>query len=75
MRSFYGNPAALVTMAMKSNHKLPHQLTYDDIMRASNFEGGTIDNTVSQIFATYKVDQYEWAHMLFENDSGRLSHD
>ena len=71
--SFRGNPAALVTRAMKSSHKLPHELTYDDIIRASYYEGGTIENIVSQVFAAYKVDQYEWAHTHFETASGLVS--
>ena len=72
--SFNKNPAALVTMAMKRNHKLPHELTYDDIMRAFYYEGGTIENTVSEVFAAYKVDQYEWAHARFEADSEPISY-
>ena len=68
--SFNENPAALVTMAMKRTGKLPHELTYDDIMRASHYEGGTIANTISEVFAAYKVDQYDWAHARFESDTG-----
>ena len=47
--SFGGNPAALITMAMKRTGKLPHELTDDDIMRASHYEGGTIANTNSNV--------------------------
>ena len=72
--SFNQDPAALVTMAMKRSRKLPHELTYEDIMRASHYEGGTIANTVSNVFAAYKVDQYEWAHARFEADPGLVSY-
>ena len=66
LNSFNENPAALVTMAMKLAGKLPHQLTYDDIVQASYYEGGTIANQISQVFVAYKVDQYDWAHTTFE---------
>ena len=67
-----GNPAALITMAMKFTGKLAHELTYDDIMRASHYQGGTIDNTISKVFAAYKVDQHDWAHARFETASGAV---
>ena len=38
-KNFDGNPAALLSAAMKLADKLPHELTYDDIMRASHYEG------------------------------------
>ena len=66
--SFNGNPAALITLAMKRTEKLPHELTHDDIMGASHYEGGTIANTISEVFAAYKVDQYVWAHARVETD-------
>ena len=67
--SFNQNPAALVTMAMKLSRKLPHELTYDDIVHASHYEGGTIANTISEVFVAYKVDQYDWAHTTFEGQA------
>ena len=47
---------------MRLSHKLPHEVTREDILRASHFEGKTIGNQLSQIFARYKVEQYVWAH-------------
>lgn len=64
--SFQGDPAALVTLSMKLSGKLPHELTYNDIVRASHYEGGTFENEISEVFAAYKLDQYEWAHARFE---------
>ena len=67
--SFNGNKAALLSSAMKLAGKLPHELTRDDIMRASNYEGGTISNAISEVFAAYKVDQFIWAHRRIETES------
>ena len=64
--SFNGNQAILLSMAMKLGGKLPQELTYDDIMRASHYEGGTISNSISSVFASYKVDQFIWAHSRIE---------
>ena len=66
--SFNGNKAALLSSAMKLVGKLPHELTRDDIMRASNYEGGTISNAISEVFAAYKVDQFIWAHRRIETE-------
>ena len=70
--SFDNNHAALLGTAMKLANKLPHELTRDDILRASNFEGGTLSNAVSQVFAAYKVDQFTWAHRRIENEPVRF---
>ena len=67
--SFNGNQAVLLGTAMKLTEKLPHELTRDDIMRASNYEGGTLSNVISGVFAGYKVDQFIWAHTQIETDS------
>ena len=67
--SFNGNQAALLGTAMKLAKKLPHELTRDDIMRASNYEGGTLSNVISGVFAGYKVDQFIWAHTQVETES------
>ena len=67
--SFDGNQAALLSTAMKVNDRLPHELTYDDIMRASHFEGQTLSNSVSAVFAAYKVDQFIQAHKQIETES------
>ena len=64
--SFNNNQAALLSTAMKLADKFPHQLTYDDIMRASHYEGATLSNSVSAVFAAYKVDQFIWAHKRIE---------
>ncbi len=68
INSFNGNKAALLSSAMKLADKLPHELTRDDIMRASNYEGGTISNAISEVFAAYKVDQFIWAHRRIETE-------
>ena len=66
--SFNRNQAALISAAMKLADKLPHELTRDDIMRASQYEGGTIANSVSAVFVAYKVDQFLWAHKRIETE-------
>ena len=43
---------------MKLAGKLPHELTRGDIMRASHREGETMSNSISEVFVTYKVDQF-----------------
>ena len=63
---FNGNRAALLSMAMKVARKLPHELSRDDIMRAAHYEGDTIENTISQVFTSYKIDQFIWAHKEME---------
>ena len=65
---FNGNQAALLSAAMKLTGKLPHELTRDDIMRASHYEGDTLSNSVSAVFAVYKVEQFIWAHMRIEKE-------
>ena len=71
--SFNGNRAALVTAAMKRSGKFPHELTHDDILRASHTEGDTIANSISEVFATYKIQQYLSAHDRFEAENGSLA--
>ena len=66
--SFNGNQAALLSEAMKLTGKLPHELTHDDIMRASHYEGNTLANSVSAVFAAYKVDQFIWGHKRIETE-------
>ena len=66
--SFNGNQAALLSAAMKLTGKLPHELTHDDIMRASHFEGNTISNSISAVSAAYKIDQFIWAHKRIETE-------
>ena len=56
-----GSQAALISLAMKLSGKLPHELDRSDFLRASNYEGHTIRNELSQLFTRYKVDQYHWA--------------
>ena len=69
---FNGNHAALLGTAMKLAGKLPHELTHDDIMGAWHYEGDTLANSISAAFATYKVDQFIWAHKRLETESGQL---
>ena len=66
---FNGNQAALLSTAMKLAGKLPHELTHDDIIHASYYEGDTLTNSISEVFAAYKVDQYIWAHRRIETES------
>ena len=66
--SYNGNRAAIVSMAMKLSDKLPHEITYDDIMRASHYEGDALSNSISAVFATYKVEQFIWAHSKIESE-------
>ena len=66
--SFNGNQVALLSAAMKLTGKLPHELTHDDIMRASHYEGNTLANSVSAVFAAYRVDQFIWAHKQVETE-------
>ena len=70
---FAGNPAVLVTMAMKLARKLPHELTRHDILRAANYEAATLANTISEVFAAYRADQYDWVHAQFEARSAPLT--
>ena len=65
---FNGNQAALLSAAMKLTGKLPHELTHDDIMRASHYEGDTLSNSISAVFAAYKVNQFIWAHERIETE-------
>ena len=65
---FNGNQAALLSAAIKLAGKLPHELTHDDIMRASHYEGDTLSNSLSEVFTTYKVDQFIWAHARVEKE-------
>ena len=67
--SSYSNPLTLVTAAMNLNGKLPHELTRDDLMRASYYKGDTISNSVSAVFTAYKIDQYLAAHRRIETES------
>ena len=63
---FNANQAALLSAAMKLTGKLPHELTHDDIMGASHYEGDTLTNTISAVFAAYKAEQFIWAHKQIE---------
>ncbi len=66
--SFNGNQAALLSAAMKLTGKLPHALTRDDIMRASHYEGQTLSNSVSEVFAAYRIEEFIWAHQRIETE-------
>lgn len=65
---FNGNHAALLSAAMKLTGRFPHELTHDDIVRASHYEGDTLSNSISAVFAAYKVDQFIWAHKRIETE-------
>ncbi len=66
--SFGGDQAALLCTAMKIAGKFPHELTRDDIMRAGQYEGNTIANSLSEVFTAYKVEQFIWAHKRIETE-------
>ena len=55
---------------MKLAGKAPHEISREDIIRASHYEGGTISNGISRIFAGYKVDGFLWAHRQWETNGG-----
>ena len=61
-RNTRNDSAFLVILAMKLNRRLPHEICRDDILRAANFEGDIIENTLSEVFTRYKVEQYSYAH-------------
>ena len=63
---FNGNQATLLSATMKQTNKLPHELTHHDIILASHVEGNMISNSISEVFAAYKLDQYNWAHTQIE---------
>ena len=70
--NFNVNQAALLSAAMKLTGKLPHELTHGDIMRASHSEGDTMSNSISAVFAAYKVEQFLWAHKRVEKEFVRF---
>ena len=70
-RGCQGNPAVLVSLAMKLADKAPHEISRADIMQASNYEGGTISNVISEVFTAYKVDAFLWAHKEWETNGGQ----
>ena len=72
INSFNGNQAALLSAAMKLTGKLPHELTRGDIVRASHSEGATMSNSISEVFTSYKVDQFIWAHKRIEKEYVRF---
>ena len=67
-RGFGDNQASVVSAVMKAAGKLPHELTRGDIMRAAHSEGETLSNSISEVFAAYKVDQFIWAHKRIEKE-------
>ena len=71
--SLNGNSAALLSTAMKLADKFPHELTRTDIMRASLCEGDMLSNSISEAFATYKIDQSTWAYTRFDNETERVN--
>ena len=66
LNRFNGNQATLLSTAMKQTEKLPHELTRQDILRASHVEGDMISNSISEVFTGYKLDQYHWTHTKIE---------
>ncbi len=60
------DPAVLVCLAMKLAEKLPHEIERHDVLRAANYEGDTIKNTLNDLFLRYKLEQYFWIHAQLE---------
>ena len=56
------DPAMLVILALKLSGKLPHEICREDILRAANYEGEPIANSLSYVFTRYKVEQFSWAY-------------
>ena len=56
------DPAVLVILTLKLTGKLPHEICREDILRAANYEGEPIANSLSHVFTRYKVEQFSWAH-------------
>ena len=54
--------SSLLPLAMKISGKLPHLLKEEDFFNATNYEGDTIANRLNEIFITYKLEQFVWAH-------------
>ena len=52
----------LILRTLKLTGKFPHEICREDILRAANYEGEPIANSLSHIFARYKVEQFSWAH-------------
>ena len=71
---FNGNVAALVGTAAKLSGKLFHELTSEDVLRATHYEGNLLRNTISEVFAAYKLDQFNWIHRQFESADGPVSY-
>ena len=68
------NPEILLCLAMKLSAKLPHELERQDILRAANYEGKTLENTLNQLFTRYKVEQYSSAHAEGEQSQESFEH-
>ena len=75
LRSCEGNPATLVSLAIKLENKAPHEINREDIIRASHYEGGTISNEISQVFAGYKIDGFLWSHKHWETNRAAGNYD
>ena len=52
----------LIIIAIKMSEKFPHEICRNDVLRAANYEGDIIENTLSNVFARYKIEQFSWAH-------------
>ena len=72
-RDFGNNQAALISAAMKLAAKLPHEVDHADILLAWHYQGNTLSNTISDVFAAYKINQYRWAVERAVKQDGRYS--
>lgn len=61
----------LIPTAMTLRRKLPHEIGREDILRSAVQGSDIIQNSLNHIFATYKVDQFVWAHT--EGEHGQES--
>ena len=56
------NLQIIILQTLKLTGKFPHEICRKDVLRAANYEGEPIANSLSHIFARYKVEQFSWAH-------------
>ena len=70
-RTSLNDSKILIILTLKLSGKLPHEICREDILRAANYEGEPIANSLSYVFTRYKVEQFSWAHQ--EGEKGKES--
>ena len=56
----------ILSAAMRKTNKFPHELDRNDIRDAMHYDANLVSNILSQVFHTYKIAQWNWAHEQFE---------